>query len=120
MALREAGAKCGFRGDEYASRLVDQFILGLRYRTTQSKLFQEPPSNLDGDLLIARRFEAANATMQTLAMQGQGTCNNSMIGAVSYMRKVVTCFACNGFGHVAKPLMPYIKEQFQTRHSVVT
>ena len=76
MALREAGAKCGFRGDEYASRLVDQFILGLRDRTTQSKLLQEPPSNLDNALLIARRFKAANAAMQTLALQGQGTGNN--------------------------------------------
>ena len=40
--------------------------------------------------------------MQTLAIQGQGTGNNSMIGAASSMRKVVTCFACNEFGHVAK------------------
>ena len=29
VSLREAGAKCGFLvGDEYSSRLVDQFILG--------------------------------------------------------------------------------------------
>ena len=112
MALREAGAKCGFRGDEYTSRLVAQFILGLRDRTTQSKLLQEPPSNLDDALLIARRFEAANATMQTLAMQGQGTGNNSVIGAVSSMRKVVTCFACNGFGHVAKQC-PTLRNSFK-------
>ena len=112
MALREAGAKCGFRGDEYASRLVDQFILGLRDRTTQSKLLQEPPSNLDNALLIARRFKAANAAMQTLALQGQGTGNNSMIGAVSSMRKVVTCFACNEFGHVAKQC-PTLRNSFK-------
>ena len=71
VALREAGAKCDFRGDEYANRLVDQFILGLRDRTTQSKLLQEPPNNLEDALLIARRFEAANATMQTLTTQVQ-------------------------------------------------
>jgi hypothetical protein len=65
---------------------------------------------LDDALLIARRFEAANATMQTLAMQGQG--NNSMIGAVSSMRKVVTCFVCNGFGHVAKQC-PTLRNSFK-------
>ncbi|CAB4008034.1 PREDICTED: uncharacterized protein LOC109418593 [Paramuricea clavata] len=121
----EAGAKCGFRGDEYASRLVDQFILGLRDRTTQSKLLQEPPSNLDDALLIARRFEAANATMQILAMQGQGTGNNSVIGAPGHIarncfiskpgqgdvqnsqgkhvanRKSLVCYRCGKEGHIA-------------------
>ena len=38
LALREAGAKCDFQGDEYFSRLVDQFILGLNDHTTQTKL----------------------------------------------------------------------------------
>ena len=100
--MREAGAKCGFRGDEYASRLVDQFILGLRDRTTQSKLLQEPPANLDDALLIARRFEAANATVETLLGQGPSTSNVGMIGTVSSRDKTVTCLACNGFGHVAE------------------
>ncbi len=40
--------------------------------------------------------------MQTLTTQGQGTGNNSVIGAVGSIPKTVTCFACNGFGHVAK------------------
>ena len=38
LSLREAGEKCGFSGDEYSGRLVDQFIPGLRNRGTQSKL----------------------------------------------------------------------------------
>ena len=67
VSLREAGAKCGFSGDEYSSRLVDQFILGLKDKATQNKLLQEPPTDSDSALLIARRFEAANATMKTLA-----------------------------------------------------
>ena len=69
MFFRGAGAKCGFLGDEYSSRLVDQFILGLRVKATQNKLLQEPPTDLDSALLIARRFEAANATMKTLARE---------------------------------------------------
>ncbi len=64
VSLREARAKCGFLGDEYSSRLVDQFILGLRDKATQNKLLQEPPNSLDDALLIARRFEAASATMK--------------------------------------------------------
>ena len=102
LALREAGAKCGFHGDEYASRLVDQFILGLNDRTTQTKLLQDPPSNLDDALKIARRLEAANATMQTLAGQGSGTYNKGMIRAVGSMPTAVSCYACGGFGHISK------------------
>ena len=102
LALREAGAKCGFRGDEYASRLVDQFILGLNDRTTQTKLLQDPPSNLDDALKIARRFEAANATMQTLAGQGSGKYSRGIIGAVGSLPTPVTCYACGGFEHISK------------------
>ncbi len=40
--------------------------------------------------------------MQTLTTQGQGTGNNSVIGAVGSIPKTVTCFACNGFGRVVK------------------
>ena len=102
LALREAGAKCGFSGDEYANKLVDQFILGLNDRTTQAKLLQNPPSNLDDALKIARRFEAANATMQTLAGQGSGTYNKGMIRAVGSMPTAVSCYACGGFGLISK------------------
>eukprot|EP00794_Sanderia_malayensis_P001183 gene1183-554_t len=65
-ALREFGAKCGFQGEEYTNRLVDQFILGMKDRPTQNKLLQEPPESLEDAVLIARRFEAANSTIQTL------------------------------------------------------
>ena len=102
LALREAGAKCGFSGDEYANRLVDQFIIGLNDRTTQTKLLKDPPSNLDDALKIARRFEAANATMQTLAGQGSGKYNKGMIRAVGSMPTAVSCYACGGFGHISK------------------
>ena len=37
VALREFGAKCGFKGEEYKNRLVDQFILGMKDRPTQKK-----------------------------------------------------------------------------------
>ena len=46
VALREFGAKCGFQGEEYTNRLVDQFILGMKDRPTQNKLLQEPPDSL--------------------------------------------------------------------------
>ena len=67
--LCELGSKCGFRGEEYNHRLVDQFILGLRDRATQNKLMQEPPTDLDAALFVARRFEAANATMKKLKVE---------------------------------------------------
>ena len=51
---------------------------------------QEPSANLDDALLIARRFEAANATMQTLVGQGPSTSNTGMIGTVSSRNKTVT------------------------------
>ena len=55
VSLREAGAKCGFQGDEYSSRLVDQFILGLRDKGMQNKLLQETPNILDDALLTVTR-----------------------------------------------------------------
>ena len=104
VALREFGSKCGFKGDEYTNRLVDQFILGIKDRSTQNKLLQEPPSNLEDALSVARRFEAANATMQKLkaetfeASQPSG----AQIGAVGSSGATKVCFNCNGYGHVAK------------------
>ncbi|CAB4041792.1 Hypothetical predicted protein [Paramuricea clavata] len=82
VSLREAGARCGFHGDEYSSRLVDQFILGLSDKATQNKLLQEPPNSLDDALLIARRFEAANATMKTLAREATEKLSRTTIGSV--------------------------------------
>ena len=104
VSLREAGAKCGFQGEEYTSRLVDQFILGLRDRATQSKLLQEPPTTLDDALSVARRFEAANATMQTLGSETSVTerFSRTKIAAINSMPTVKTCYTCNGFGHIAK------------------
>ena len=102
VSLREAGAKCGFRGDEYSSRLVDQFILGLRDKSTQNKLLQEPPKSLDDALLIARRFEAANATMKTLAREATEKFSKTTIGSVSSLNAAKTCYSCNGFGHVSR------------------
>ncbi|CAB4044153.1 Hypothetical predicted protein, partial [Paramuricea clavata] len=81
VSLREAGARCGFHGDEYSSRLVNQFILGLRDKATQNKLLQEPPNSLDDALLIARRFEAANATMKTLAREATEKSSRTTIGS---------------------------------------
>ncbi|CAB3986622.1 Transposon Ty3-G Gag-Pol poly [Paramuricea clavata] len=102
VSLREAGARCGFHGDEYSSRLVDQFILGLRDKATQNKLLQEPPNSLNDALLIARRFEAANATMKTLAREATEKLSRTTIGSVSSLNAVKTCYSCNGFGHVSR------------------
>ena len=101
VSLREAGAKWGFHGDEYSNRLVDQFILGLNDKSTQTKLLQEPPNNLDEALLVARRFEAANATMKALAKEATEKLSQTTISSVKSLPNVKTCFSCNGFGHEA-------------------
>ena len=102
VALREFGSKCGFLGDEYNHRLVDQFTLGLWDRSTQNKLLQYPPENLDGALFIARRFEAANSTMETLSKREETLPQESVfkIGA-SRALKAKVCLRCNGWGHQA-------------------
>ena len=102
MSLREAGAKCGFHGDEYSSRLVHQFILGLKDKTTQNKLLQEPPTDLDSALLIARHFEAANATMKTLAKETAEKLNTTQISSVNSRPATKTCYSCNGDGHLSR------------------
>ena len=102
VSLREAGAKCGFLGDEYSSRLVDQFILGLKDKATQNKLLQEPPTDLDSALLIARRFEAANATMKTLARETAEKLNTTQISSVNSRPAAKTCYSCNGYGHLSR------------------
>ena len=58
-----------FKGEEYNHHLVDEFILGLRDRTTQNKLLEEPHIDLYAALFVARRFEAANATMKKLKVE---------------------------------------------------
>ena len=102
VALREFGSKCGFLGDEYTHRLVDQFILGLRDRSTQNKLLQDPPENLDDALFIARRFEAANFTMETLRKHEETLPQESVfqIGASRALTAKV-CLRCNGWCHQA-------------------
>ncbi len=103
IALREFGSKCGFKGEEYSSRLVDQFILGLKDRATQSKLLQEPPNTLDEAVLTARRFEAANSTMETLGKSAEAFAQPNVF-QVAASRPVVSakvCHKCNGWGHLA-------------------
>ena len=109
VALKEFAAKCEFQGEEYKHRLVDQFILGISDRSTQNKLLQEPPATLEEGLLIARRFEAANATMKTLktesALAKQSVVRSFApvqgISASPLMNNKV-CFTCQGFGHIAR------------------
>ena len=56
MWLSRGGVQC----------LVDQFILGMRDRSTETKLLQEPPTTLEEAVLVARSFEAANSMIATL------------------------------------------------------
>ena len=106
VALREFGAKCGFQGDEYTNRLVDQFILGMRDIPTQNKLLQEPPATLEEAVLIARRFEAANSTMATLraeaAHMSRKVQYKPTTQTVHANQSSKTCFNCGGRGHIAK------------------
>ena len=109
VALREFGAKCGFQGEEYTNRLVDQFILGMKDRPTQNKLLQEPPDFLEDAVLIARRFEAANSTIETLRAEAGSASrqNRTQVGVVNSNFTAKTCFNCNGFGHIAKQCPTY-------------
>ena len=102
VALREFGSKCGFTGAEYNHRIVDQFILGLRDRPTQNKLLQEPPENIDAALCIARRFEAANATMMKLNADSLEAKQQPAVRSVGSTRSAKVCFSCSGYGHVSK------------------
>ena len=116
VAFREFGSKCGFKGDEYTNRLVAQFILGIKDRSTQNKLLQEPPSNLEDALSVARRFEAvafapapaspspSGFTMQKLKAETfeASQPSRAQIGAVGSSGATKVCFHCNGYGHVAK------------------
>ena len=120
VSLREAGAKFGFHGDEYSSKLVDQFILELRDKATQNKLLQEPPNSLDDALLIARRFEAANATKKTLAREAVEKLNKVAIGSVNSLNAAKTCYSCNGSRQCPTRIVPYIqfdsKIEFDLEH----
>ena len=102
VALREFGSKCGFTGDEYNHRLVDQFILGLRDRSTKNRLLQEPPENLDVALFIARRCEAANSTMETLGKHEETLVHDGVV-QIRANRAVAAkvCLRCSGWGHQA-------------------
>ena len=111
VGLREYGSKCGFAGNEYTNRLLDQFILGLLDKQTQTRLLQEPPGTLDEALVVARRFEAARSTMQTLR-QDTNT-GRSLAGAV---RADKICFNCNQSGHIAKYCR---KGQFNPHNPIV-
>ena len=97
IGLHEYGAKCGFQGNEYNNRMVDQFILGLADTLTQTRLLQEPPDTLDGALVLARKFEAARSTMQTLRQDSN--MGRSMAGSVNAEK---VCFNCNQSGYIAK------------------
>ena len=111
VGLREYGAKCGFAGNECTNRLLDQFILGLLDKQTQTRLLQEPPGTLDEALVVARRFEVARSSMQTLR-QDTNT-GRSLAGAV-YADKI--CYNCNQSGHIAKCCR---KGQFNPHNPIV-
>ena len=79
--------------------------MGLRDKATQKKLLQEPPNSLDDTLLIARRFEAANATMKTLAREAVerlNKVNKVAIRSVNSLNATKTWYSCNGFGHASR------------------
>ena len=97
VSLKEFGAKCGFQGEEYGNRLIDQFVLGLKDRQTLNKLLQEPPSSLDHAVLLARRFEVVNATMQTLSMKASSSVSKpDVLQAEASNVAAKVCFKCNG------------------------
>ena len=111
VALHEFGSKCGFTGAEYNHRIFDEFLLGLRDHSTQSKLPQEPPENIDATLLIARRFEVANATRMKLNAESFEAKQQPAVRSVGSTRPAKVWFNCSGSGHVAREC-PTIRETF--------
>ena len=111
VALREFDSKCGLIGDEYSHRLVDQYILGFRDRSAKNKLLLEPSENLDGALFIARQFEAANSTMETLGKREE-TLTQESVFQIGESRALATkvCLRCNGWGHQANQCPECLKE----------
>ena len=97
VSLRELAAKCDFHGSEYDNRLLDQFILGLQDKGTQNRLLQEPPSTVDEAIVVARRYEAAKSTLDTL--KHESLSRSSVINPV---RSGKTCFICQNPGHIAR------------------
>eukprot|EP00794_Sanderia_malayensis_P002500 gene2500-2883_t len=110
FSLREFGAKSGFQGEEYTNRLVDQFILGMKDRPTQNKLLQEPPESLEDAALIARRFEAANSTIQTLRAEAGSAArqnynqnqNPGVSSGINQSRPPPTCYRCGRKDHISR------------------
>ena len=97
VSLRALAAKCDFRGSDYNNRVLDQFILGLQDKGTQNRLLQEPPSTVDEAIAVARRYEAARSTLDTLKQE-----NLSRSSVVNPVRSGKTCFVCHNPGHVAR------------------
>ncbi len=95
----------------WSNRLVNQFILGLLDKQTQTRLLQEPTGTLHEALVVARRFEAAQSAMQTL--QQDTNTGRSVAGAV-HAGKI--CFNCNQLGHTAKNCR---KPQFNAHNPIV-
>ena len=97
VSVRALAAKCDFRGSDYINGVLDQFILGLQDKGTQNRLLQEPPSTVDEAIAVARRYEAARSTLDTLKQE-----NLSRSSVVNPVRSGKTCFVCHNPGHVAR------------------
>ena len=112
VSLRELAAECDFHGSEYNNRLLDQFILGLQDKGTQNRLLQEPPSTVDEAIVVARRYEAAKSTLDTL--KHESLSRSSVINPV---RSGKTCFICQNPGHIARDCTQqrYTKEKAPLR-----
>ena len=97
VSLRELAAKCDFHGSEYDSHLLDQFILGLHDKGTQNWLLQEPSSTVAEAIVVARHYEAAKSTLDTLKHESL-----SRSSVISPERSGKTCFVCQSSCHIAR------------------
>ena len=86
--------------------------MGRQDKGTQNRLLQEPPSTVDEAIVVARRYEAAKSTLDTL--KHESLSRSSVINPV---RSGKTCFICQNPGHIARDCTQqrYTKEKAPLR-----
>ena len=71
--------------------------MGIQNKGTRNWLLQEPPSTVDEAIAVARRYEAAKSTLDTLKHEN---CTRSAV--INPVRSGKICFICQNPGHITR------------------